>query len=139
MQSIILCFVLYATDGDTLKVDCDGKRENVRVAQIDAPEKKQPHGLLSSIALNSICSNDYARIEPIKRDKYGRMLANVKCGLHHKHDVASYMVQYGHAWPYMTNDYKLQYQAIIAKNKRIGLWGYTEKPIEPSQWRKGVR
>lgn len=136
MESIILCFVLYAIDGDTLKLDCDGKRENVRIAQIDAPEKKQPHGLLSTAALNSICSNDYARIMPLKQDKYSRLLANVTCG---GKDVANHMLRKGHAWPYMTDNIQLMKQAKIARSLGLGLWGHTEKPIEPSQWRKGVR
>ena len=47
MLELAICLVIAITDGDTLKVRCgsEGRYEQitVRLAGIDAPEKKQPH------------------------------------------------------------------------------------------------
>ena len=43
--ALLLCLVVAITDGDTIKVRCPEQPQAVvRLAEIDAPESKQPFG-----------------------------------------------------------------------------------------------
>ena len=42
--ALLLCLVVGITDGDTIKARCDDVQVNIRLAEIDAPEKAQPWG-----------------------------------------------------------------------------------------------
>ncbi len=64
------------TDGDTLYVlDANYKEHKIRLAGIDAPERKQAYGLASRKHLLSIVAGKRVTIEYQKRDRYGRILA----------------------------------------------------------------
>lgn len=70
--------VIKIIDGDTFMTD---KRKNpIRLANIDTPEKRQPgyqdakQGLQNLIAGQEVC------IDTVARDKFGRSVANVKLG-----------------------------------------------------------
>jgi endonuclease YncB( thermonuclease family) len=65
-------------DGDSLVFrGDDGARIRVRVAGIDAPEKSQAHAEASRRNLRALLRDRRIRIEPIKRDPYGRTVARV--------------------------------------------------------------
>lgn len=66
-------------DGDTFRVQCDGREQKIRLCGIDAPEAKQPLGIESRDYLRSLvatASNKVIVIE-MDRDKYGRTVAEV--------------------------------------------------------------
>ena len=101
MLELAICLVIAITDGDTLKVRCgsEGRYEQitVRLAGIDAPEKKQPYGQRARKELAALCQGVQARIQPRSTDRWRRAVADVQCN---GTDVA----QYGRG--YLTNTRK---------------------------------
>src|SRR5262249_5488207 len=67
------------TDGDTLTVLVDRQSVKVRLADIDAPESKQPFGSRSKQTLSDLCFRQDARLEAQGKDRYGRAIATVYC------------------------------------------------------------
>jgi micrococcal nuclease len=135
--TILSCLVSGITDGDTIKVLCDADKApytvKVRLAEIDAPEKKQAFGQKSKEALSDLCFNQMAAIKTQGQDKYNRTLARVSCK---GKDAAAYMVQAGMAWAYtkyLTDTAIEQLQTEAQKSKR-GLWA-DENPTAPWEWR----
>jgi endonuclease YncB( thermonuclease family) len=64
--------VVKITDGDTLYVlDANYKDHKIRLAGIDAPERRQAYGLASRKHLLSIVAGKQVRVEYQKRDRYG--------------------------------------------------------------------
>jgi len=65
-------------DGDTFTT---GSRKNpVRLANVNAPEKGQRGAGAATSALRSLIGGETVSIDPVARDKYGRTVANVKVG-----------------------------------------------------------
>lgn len=65
-------------DGDTFMTD---KRKNpVRLANVDTPEKKEPGFQSAKKALENLVANQEVSIETVARDNYGRSIAKVKVG-----------------------------------------------------------
>ena len=79
--AILFCLVVGVTDGDTLTARCDGVQEHVKVrlAEIGAPEKKQPFGIRSKQTLSEMCFQRTAELRVVDRDRYGRTVARIKC------------------------------------------------------------
>ncbi len=133
---ILLCLVVGITDGDTLTARCDGMQEQVKVrlAEIDAPEKKQPWGQQSKEALSQMCYMKKAEIRIFDHDRYGRSIARVFCdGI----DSNREQILNGMAWvydKYVKDDslYRLQDEA---RKMHRGLWS-DSAPIPPWKFRK---
>jgi len=65
-------------DGDTFLTD---RRKNpVRLAAVDTPEKRQPGYQKAKKSLEKLILNQEVFIETVARDKYGRSVANVEVG-----------------------------------------------------------
>ena len=66
-------------DGDTFRVQCDGREQKIRLCGIDAPEAKQPLGIESRDYLRSMIATAFNKVIVIEmdRDKYGRTVAEV--------------------------------------------------------------
>ncbi|KIQ26871.1 nuclease [Variovorax paradoxus] len=139
------CLIVGVTDGDTLTARCGhiGSYEQVkvRIAAIDAPEKKQPYGQRSRQALSRLCYAEKAVITERDTDRYGRTVADVSC---HGEDAGSRMVSGGWAWVYDYHKiatkrggglFRLQ---DSARAQRLGLWADAE-PVPPWDWRKSQR
>ncbi len=90
--------VVKITDGDTLYVlDANYKDHKIRLAGIDAPERRQAYGLASRKHLASIVAGKQVTIEYQKRDRYGRILGKVLVdGI----DACLEQVKAGFAWHY---------------------------------------
>src|SRR5262249_19867689 len=71
--------VIGINDGDTITVLVERQQVKVRLADIDAPESKQPLGSRSKQALSDVCYRKDARLETQGRDRYGRTIATVYC------------------------------------------------------------
>ncbi len=70
--------VVEITDGDTLYVlDANHQQHKIRLAGIDAPERKQAYGLASRKHLASIVAGQQVTVEYQKRDRYGRIVGKV--------------------------------------------------------------
>lgn len=134
---VLLCLVVGITDGDTLTALCDRATVKIRLAEIDAPEQRQPYGALSKQHLSMICFQKSAAVRPQTKDRNGRTVARVVCeGV----DASSEQVQAGMAWvfdKYVTDRslYAIQSSARVA---RRGLWS-DESPIAPWDWRAHTR
>ena len=76
--SILEGTVVKIADGDTITVlDSDKVQHRVRIAGIDAPEKKQPFGNASGKQLGELVARKEVRVEFNKRDRYGRIVGKV--------------------------------------------------------------
>ena len=71
--------VIRVVDGDSLIVKLNGSPQQVRLACIDAPEIGQfPYGRLATNVFRGLLPADSAvRINPIKKDRYGRTVGHV--------------------------------------------------------------
>lgn len=65
-------------DGDTLKTA--SRKNSVRLANVNAPEKNQRGGKSATEALKKMVLGKTVSIDTVARDKYGRSVANVKVG-----------------------------------------------------------
>lgn len=65
-------------DGDTFETA--SRKNPVRLANIDAPEKGQPGSVKAKEALSKLIEGEEVRIDTVSRDKYGRAVANVYKG-----------------------------------------------------------
>jgi endonuclease YncB( thermonuclease family) len=128
--------VIAVNDGDTLiVVDGAEKRHRVRLAQIDAPERKQAFGAASRRSLAEICLRKAATVEAVETDTYGRVIGKVTCaGV----DANVEQVRRGMAWVVARNtlpNSPLPEMEANARLRAIGLWA-GEKPEPPWEWRK---
>ncbi len=127
--------------GDTLYVlDANHEQHKIRLAGIDAPERKQACGLASRKHLLSIVAGKQVRVEYQKRDRYGRIVGKVLLdGI----DVCLEQVKAGFAWHYKkyqheqsSNDQRLYADAEIrAREERLGLWR-ENNPMPPWEYRR---
>lgn len=122
-------------DGDTLTVLADGAEHKVRLAEIDAPEKKQAFGERAKQVLSDLCFGQQAVVSPVVTDKYGRTVGKVRC---RDVDASIYQAENGMAWAY--TKYLLQGSLIpaaesIARAEKRGLWADPD-PTPPWLFRK---
>ena len=123
-------------DGDTLTlVDKAGKRHRIRLAEIDAPERKQPYGAKSRNSLAEICFHKPAVVETSGTDSHGRVIGRVSCaGV----DANAEQVRRGMAWVFARStlpNSPLPEMEANARLRRLGLWA-GEKPEPPWKWRE---
>lgn len=127
--------VVGVTDGDTLTIlDTSKMRHKVRLADIDAPERRQPFYKRSA----QICFRKEASIETQGKDRWGRYIAKVNCaGV----DANGEQVRRGIAWTFkryapMTSAlYEIE---AYARLRQLGLWA-DAKPVAPWIWREQER
>ena len=127
--------VVGVTDGDSLTLLVGGDTVRVRLAQIDAPERRQPYGNRSKQALSDLAFGRDARVEVVDIDDYGRTVGAVYVDDVH---VNFEMVRQGHAWAYTR--YARSTEIIdlesAARSERLGLWQLPESQrTAPWVWR----
>lgn len=133
--------VVAVADGDTITVlDNNNTQYKIRLAGIDAPEKKQAFGNVSKKSLSDLVYGKEVNIDWQKQDRYGRIVGKV---LVSGTDANLEQVNRGMAWFYrkyqnelVLND-RLDYLHAeeSAKSSRIGLWTDNE-PTAPWDFRK---
>ena len=133
--------VVGVADGDTITVlDADKVQHKIRLAGIDAPEKKQALGNRSKESLSELVFDKTVAVETTKRDKYGRQIGKV---LVDGRDVNLVQVERGMAWFYRQyqreqspNDQRL-YEAAedAARAGKRGLWRDAD-PVPPWEFRR---
>lgn len=64
-----------ARDGDSFSTS--SRKNDVRLAEVNAPEKGQPGYDAAKQKLQSLVAKQTVEIEPVARDKYGRTVAKV--------------------------------------------------------------
>ena len=128
--------VIKTSDGDTVWFRYTrGKKVKVRLIGIDAPELNQAYGAISKKTLQRHCSKVRAELEPLGKDRYGRVLGKITCN---GQNMNEYMVREGFAWAYRKGVQTLLYQSleVQAKFNKKGLWSGTKPPIPPWEFRK---
>lgn len=141
--------VVKVSDGDTITVlDHDRREIKIRLAGIDAPEKKQAFGERSKQHLAGLVFGKDVRIEWHKRDKYGRTIGKVwvapaSCGNCAKTvDANLAQLTAGMAWWYrqyakeqpVGDQNQYSRAEAEAQNRRTGLWA-DPSPLPPWEWR----
>lgn len=88
--------VVSVADGDTLTVlDANHQQHRIRLAGIDAPEKKQAHGNRSKVHLSDLVFGKSVSVDWTKKDKYGRSIGKVLVG---STDANLQQIKAGLAW-----------------------------------------
>ncbi len=132
--------VVKVTDGDTITVlDVSKTQHKIRLAGIDAPEKKQAYGEASRKHLASLVAGQTVTVNWTKRDKYRRIVGVV---IFNNLDVNLEQIRNGYAWHYKEYereqspaDRKVYADAELeARTKRVGLW-QDKNPVPPWEWR----
>lgn len=136
--------VVGLSDGDTLIVlDATKTQHKVRLAGIDAPEKKQAFGNRSQQYLSDLVFRKQVVVEWSKRDRYKRIVGKVRVG---GRDACLALVSAGLAWHYkayqreQTPEDQVAYATAedAARSKHIGLWR-DPAPIAPWDFRRARR
>ena len=129
--------VVRVKDGDSVVVLSGGRKVEVRLAYIDAPEFKQAYGRRAGAALRSLVGNRKVELELIGGDVHRRIVARVLRG---SLDVNAEMVRQGFAW--VRREYRhppgLARLEDEARAARRGLWTAAD-PVPPWVWRKSKR
>lgn len=111
-------------DGDSFLVrPPTGRDLDVRLQDIDAPEKDQPHGNAARAALINIIGARRVFVDVIEDDRYGRKVVRV-FREPDRLDVAKALVRDGHAWVYRrtVHDRSLIELEEAARAGKRGLW-----------------
>jgi len=133
--------VVALADGDTLTVlDAEKKWRIIRIAGIDAPERRQPYGKASRENLSKLVYKRTVEAQCYKRDRYGREWCRVYRG---SRDVGLAQVRAGLAWHYrefmldQASQERVAYaqEEDAAKERRVGLWR-DANPTPPWVWRR---
>jgi endonuclease YncB( thermonuclease family) len=131
--------VIAIADGDTITIRGSDASVIVRIAGIDAPERRQPFGRESTANMRHMLFGHAVAVDWHKHDRYGRVVGKV---LLDGVDVGLAQIKDGAAWHYKAyaheqpGDDRNRYAAaeIEARNERRGLWG-KEDPVPPWDWR----
>jgi endonuclease YncB( thermonuclease family) len=136
--------IVGVVDGDTVDLLTDSKQLiRVRLAGIDAPERRQPFGSVAKKVLSELVFSKPALLEGEKKDRYGRLIAKVIVG---GQDANLRLVRLGYAWHFKkyqkeqsAEDRRLYDAAQAAAMKdRVGLWADPE-PVAPWDFRASRR
>ena len=130
--------LVHVVDGDTVKIMKGGKRINVRLYGIDAPEKRQKYGGESTRTLTKMLLGKSLRLEEISKDRYGRTVGIIYAD---NQDVNLEMLKTGNAFFYKEYCkkkplcYSYEQAENQARQKKKGVWSI--RGIQkPSDWRK---
>ena len=130
----VIALVTGIVDGDSLYLNIDGRATLVRLAQIDAPEKKMPFGRRSEQSLRELVWKREVTATWRELDRYGRPLAQIIVdGI----DVNAAQIERGMAWVYTqyATDPRLRELEADARRAKRGLW-VDPDPVAPWVWRK---
>ncbi|MBN2769039.1 MAG: thermonuclease family protein [Campylobacterales bacterium] len=127
--------VVGVMDGDTIKVLTIHKDlYKIRLANIDAPEKRQSYGQKSKWYLSDLIYGKFVLVRISKKDRYGRYIGTVYLN---RENINLKMVEHGYAWAYRKylNDRSFITYENYAKNNHLGLWA-DQDPLPPEEFRK---
>lgn len=129
--------VVGVLDGDTIDVLVDQQPRRVRLAEIDAPEKKQAFGARARQALSGYVFGQVVRVRESGSDRYGRTIGSVVVD---GQSINRAMIAAGMAWAYRRYlvDRSLLELEAQARQSRRGLWA-DSTPVAPWEWRNAQR
>lgn len=126
--------VIRVLDGDTIEVLQDKNPVRIRLANIDAPEKKQPFGRWSTNQLKALLAGQSVTVSYTQTDRYGRVLGRVITA--NGTEANRQQVLKGAAWVYdrYNTDNSLPALQREAQTQKRGLWA-DSNPVQPWEWR----
>ena len=129
--------VIHISDGDTITVMNDGKKEKIRLYGIDTPVMKQSFGKEAKAFTESMVSGKTVNVEAITTDRYGRTVGIVHVD---GNSLSEEIVKSGYAWVYdryCKKDICNKWQQLeeAARQSKTGLWSQDD-PVEPWVYRK---
>lgn len=133
--------VIGVSDGDTLTILDDQLRQHkIRLAGIDAPEKRQDFGTRAKQSLSELAYKQHVTVDTGKTDRYGRIVGKVMVD---GDDVNLAQVRRGMAWHYKAYEReqipadRQAYAAAenVARAAKTGLWGMPN-PMPPWEFRR---
>ena len=136
--------VVGVAEGDTITIlDASNMQYKIRLAGIDAPEKKQDFGNVSKRSLSDMVFNQQVKVDWDKSDRYGRLVGKI---LLRGKDVNLEQIRLGMDWYYRKYKNELVFDDRIsylqaeehAMKNRFGLWLYNQ-PTAPWEFRKSSR
>ena len=126
-------------DGDSFIMRVvEGPEIEVRLGEIDAPEKGQPYAESARSALRGMILDRKLRIVVLDVDRYDRKVARVyrvADGV----DINAELVRRGHVWVYRRHvkDKSLYDLEEAARDGKLGIWALPEGDREPPwRWRR---
>ena len=130
-------------DGDSFLVRPAGQRQDVdvRLMDIDAPEKDQPYADVSRAALRKLIDGRRVFVDVIETDRYRRKIARVYREPD-RLEVAVALVHDGHVWVYRraVRDRALIELEDRARARKAGLWALPEASrVAPWRFRRERR
>ena len=132
--------VIHISDGDTITVMHDGKKEKIRLYGIDTPEMKQSFGKKAKAFTERMVAGKTVNVDPLTKDCYGRTVGivnvNEKC-------LNANLIKGGYAWVYdrycdkdICDEWKQMEES--ARKLKAGLWSQ-EEVVAPWEYRKKER
>ncbi|MEZ5664694.1 MAG: thermonuclease family protein [Burkholderiaceae bacterium] len=132
--------VVEVIDGDTVTVLVQGRKQlKVRLAGIDAPERKQAFGQRAKQRLSALVFRKTVTVVGHKQDRYRRLIAKL---LVDGHDTNLEMIALGYAWHFkryerdQSPEDRVAYSQAEARARaeRSGLWEEPD-PLPPWEFR----
>ena len=122
-------------DGDTFDLLVGTTIHRIRLAGIDAPEKKQDFSNASKQLLAQLCNGQLLTVVVTDVDRNKRKIADVYDA--QKKWINKELLLQGMAWHFKqySSNKELASAELLARKKRVGLWS-VNNPIAPWDWRK---
>jgi hypothetical protein len=114
-----------------------GRQVKIRLAEIDAPEKRQPFGQRAKQSLSDLVYGKQVMVKQETKDRYGRVVSRMYAG---SLDVNAEQIRRGMVWAYRkyAHDQALFALEQEAKNTKRGLWA-DPHAIPPWEYRHDGR
>ena len=126
--------VISVIDGDTIRILTPDKHNiKIRLACIDAPEKRMPFGKKSKYHLSDLIFGKQVTVITHGRGTHGRIIGTIYLnGI----DINLEQVKSGMAWVYKKYCHEQKYYDVEeqARKNKLGLW-QAPNPIPPWEWR----
>lgn len=122
-------------DGDTFDLLVVTTTHRIRLAGIDAPEKKQDFANASKELLGALCNNELLTVVVTDTDRNKRKIADIYT--QHKLWINKELVAKGMAWHFVkySSNKELAKAELLARKQKAGLWSL-KNPVAPWDWRK---
>jgi micrococcal nuclease len=122
-------------DGDTFNLLVGTTTHRIRLAGIDAPEKKQDFSNASKQLLGQLCKDQLLTVVVTGTDRNKRKIAEIYT--QQKLWINKEMISKGMAWHFVkySSNKELAAAEQKARKQKIGLWNLV-KPVAPWDWRK---
>jgi micrococcal nuclease len=122
-------------DGDTFDLLAGTTTHRIRLAGIDAPEKKQDFANASKQLLAQLCNGQLLTVVVTDTDRNKRKIAEVYT--EQKLWINKEMIAKGMAWHFKkySSNTELTNAELLARKQKVGLWSL-KNPVAPWDWRK---